>query len=350
MQEHLLEVPASGTSHQPAVRSVHASSEHFAGRNFTAALLSSFLSVTGGVALGSIIFPADAEHPNAEFQVAGMQIGLLCACVSSWVAYMKSDVHCGVPGGIFPPVIALGSTYFDSIGSEHPRTIMFALPLITLLQGLLLYGVARLPLERMVKGIPYTVFCGFLAGTGTVCIQGGLSMAAGGASLGSSAFWASPTLWAPPLLVAAAVYAAQQDESLPMTELLFPLSLLLLAVGFYLTLFAITGEIDLARARQDGYLYKFEVPTRPSFYHVWTLQSVADVQWARIFSQEFPLAFLNCFVLSLVTIVEDLYGVVEATGLQVDFKKELENTALMNVLSGLAGAHTTHANRSSIDT
>ena len=38
-------------------------------------------------------------------------------------------------------------------------------------------------------------------------------------------------------------------------------------------------------------------------------------------------------VLSVVTIVEDLYGTVESTGMKIEFDKELQNTAIMNVLT-----------------
>eukprot|EP00929_Paragymnodinium_shiwhaense_P078914 TRINITY_DN40957_c0_g1_i1.p1 TRINITY_DN40957_c0_g1~~TRINITY_DN40957_c0_g1_i1.p1 ORF type:complete len:821 (-),score=97.35 TRINITY_DN40957_c0_g1_i1:29-2491(-) len=310
-------------------------------RNFMAALLSAFLSVTGGVSLGSIVFPADADHPNANFQVAGMQIGLLAATASSWVAYATSDVICGVPGGIFPPVIVLGSTYFKSIGPEYPHTIIFLLPLITFLQGVLLYLVARLPLENIVKGIPYIVFCGFLSGTGIVCIQSGLEMAANSTKMSDVRFWAMSTHWLPPLLAASVVYMCQQFK-VPMKELLFPLSLLLLAICFYAVVWGCTGAVDLEALRDQGFLYKFELPASPSFHQVWTLQDFAQIQWSKIMDFAFLRAFLGSFCLTVITVVEDLYGVVESTALRIDFQKELENTALMNVVSGALGAMPTN--------
>merc|ERR1712110_906756 len=82
--------------------------------NLVSAFLCCFLSVTGGVSLGGILFPSDADHPNTVFQVTGMQIGLLAACVSSWAAYFRSQVYCGVAGGMFPPVVALSASYFQS--------------------------------------------------------------------------------------------------------------------------------------------------------------------------------------------------------------------------------------------
>eukprot|EP00931_Biecheleriopsis_adriatica_P051509 TRINITY_DN29884_c0_g1_i1.p1 TRINITY_DN29884_c0_g1~~TRINITY_DN29884_c0_g1_i1.p1 ORF type:complete len:860 (+),score=119.50 TRINITY_DN29884_c0_g1_i1:56-2581(+) len=315
--------------------------KHGSSHNLIAAMLCCFLSITGGVSLGGIMFPSDIEHPNAAYQVAGMQMGLLAAVISSWVAYFRSDVFCGVPGGIFPPVVAVSSTFFRGIGAENPQTIMFALPMITLVSGSLIYLVAALPLEQMVKGIPYIVFGGFMAGTGVVCIQSGLTMAAGCDEILSSSFLAHSSQWAPPLTVAVLVYAGQQLGA-PAKEVLLPLALVFLGLGFYAWRLCSLTEVDLLSARADGWLYGISMPTSPGFYRVWTLQDFGAIRWDLLLTSKLFSAITNVFCLSLLCIVEDLYGVVESTMIKVDMRREVENAALMNVLNGLMGSMPTN--------
>eukprot|EP00928_Gymnodinium_smaydae_P056188 TRINITY_DN3960_c0_g4_i1.p1 TRINITY_DN3960_c0_g4~~TRINITY_DN3960_c0_g4_i1.p1 ORF type:complete len:829 (+),score=61.69 TRINITY_DN3960_c0_g4_i1:131-2617(+) len=329
-----------GSSYGPGLKSTIQDRRERSAHDFVAAILCCFLSVTGGVALGGYIFPSDEQHPNTVFQVAGMQIGLLASSVSTWVAFFKSDVYCGVPGGIFPPVIALGSTYFRNIGPEYPHTIMLALPLITLVNGFALFLVARLPLEQLVRGVPYVVYCGFLAGTGVICIQGGLEMASG-APVQSIPFWETPSHWTPPLLVAVLIYAFQQVDT-PAKEMLLPAGLMLLAIAFYLVRLFSNHEIDLTLARTEGWLYSFEVPQRPGFYHVWSLQDFTKVHRESLLGWPLVQGIASSFILSVLCIVEDLYGVVESTGIKVNMKREMENAALMNVLSGFVGSMPTN--------
>jgi len=49
--------------------------------NIVGALLSCFLGATGGISLGSIIFPAGTDPAYLSI---GIYIGLLTACVSNW--------------------------------------------------------------------------------------------------------------------------------------------------------------------------------------------------------------------------------------------------------------------------
>merc|ERR1719440_1146636 len=200
--------------------------------NFSAALLCCFLGVTSGVSLGAILFPSSPDHPNSEFKVVGMQLGLVSLVVSNWCLYARSQFYFGVAGGMIAPVIAFSSTYFQKLGPSEANTILFALPVITTLNGIFLFFAAKLPLNQLAKGVPYVVFGGFMAGTGALCVRAGLTIVWSGAetSLMSLLSVEAMPFWFPPLCVSAFVFAAQQLGT-PYKDALLSVALLLTIVG-----------------------------------------------------------------------------------------------------------------------
>jgi MFS superfamily sulfate permease-like transporter len=131
--------------------------------NVTGALLSCFLTTTGGISLGTVIFPPGVEQ---QWLAIGMNIGLLTAFVTSVVLAVATDLPVGVGGTLIPAITVLSDFFANEIGADEPQTILMALAINTFCFGILVALAGRCGFSSAVKACPYAVFVGFLGYTG----------------------------------------------------------------------------------------------------------------------------------------------------------------------------------------
>ena len=110
-------------------------------------------------------------------------MGLLSMLVSNVAAYFTSQFPHSV-GGTVLPVIPIMATYFAVLGPENCPTVMFAMPLITVICGALTVLVGRFGgVQDLVKACPFVVFGGFIAGCGAQLLEFATALRTNAASL-----------------------------------------------------------------------------------------------------------------------------------------------------------------------
>merc|ERR1719207_350833 len=68
------------------------------------------------------------------------------------------------------------ASFFSTLGAENCATVMVAMPLMTILSGILTYVVGMIGVQDIVKACPFIVFGGFIAGTGAQLLEFSLNM------------------------------------------------------------------------------------------------------------------------------------------------------------------------------
>jgi len=318
-------------------------------------LFAVFLGATDGIALGSILFPHSADHPNADYKRCGMALGLLTSAVANIVACARSQLPSAVSGVVLPVMPILAAYFQQSLGPEHCATVMLIIPLLTLLCGLLTYLVGLVGVQDVVRACPFVVFGGFIAGTGAQLLQFSLNMmyppfesfTAGGSS--GVAALLSVECWlycAPGVIVAVGVFLLPRLRPNAEFTFLLPAAVAALAASFYLVLMAF--GVSVADARAQGWLFDVAVPKKLDFWQVWSVagspvqllrnpSSAALIRWDKLFSAEFVLVTIQVFLMGLLTTAKNIYGTAEVTGTRLDFDREVRTAGLQGVACGLVG-------------
>mmetsp|Transcript_97961 Transcript_97961/g.210098 ORF Transcript_97961/g.210098 Transcript_97961/m.210098 type:complete len:404 (+) Transcript_97961:373-1584(+) len=283
-----------------------------------------------------------------------MSLGLLTTFVANLVAYFFSEFPHAVGGAVLP-VIPIIAAYFQSVGPENCATCMLALPIITLLCGILTYFIGLIGVADIVKACPFIIFGGFIAGTGAQLLEFSLNMMypdfKAFAMLGPQGVPALLRMEAwvfcgPGVLVAFGVFLLPRIRPGDYTFLL-PFSVIGLAAAFYVVLFA--SGTTVAEARAQGWLFDVEVPKRLDFYRVWTIEgspvqtilswdASSAIRWDLLCSVDFALTILQVFVMGLLTSAKNIYGLSEVTHSHVDIDREVRVAGIQGVCCGLAGA------------
>lgn len=143
-------------------------------------------------------------------------------------------------------------------------------------------------------------------------------------------------LWAPGFAVGAALAAVPSSKALPFpSELTVPATLLLMCLAFFSSL-ALSG-VSLESARQAGWLFDVEIPDRITFYRVWTKQwtGLPQVSLDCLSSEDFVMAVARAAFISTLTVVMNIFGMVCATGSNIDIDSEMRLHGVFNMLSGV---------------
>jgi MFS superfamily sulfate permease-like transporter len=170
----------------------------------------------------------------------------------------------------------------SEVGPENPATILFIVPLMTAICGLLTYGAGCFGVQTLVSACPFSVFGGFIAGTGAQLLEFGLGMMLPkftGFLENSSELFASTDAiihWLPGTAIAAAIFVAQRYPYFANSHTLLPGTLVVVAAVFFMGM-GIYG-VDVADAREVTIQYNlagqqhpcllFDLPT-PCFGPCW---------------------------------------------------------------------------------
>jgi SulP family sulfate permease len=329
------------------------------GMTLFSACIAVFFGVVDGLSLGAIIFPAGTDPMYTNL---GMSIGLLTTLVVNffliWSAFPFSC------GGAIIPQIGVIASYLATFGKDNPESIMVALPLVTAFTGLLVFIMGFITLvQEIVKMMPASVFGGFLAGTGVVIWQYGISLMyptftswTGGSDDGVPSLFneGALMLWLPGTVAGIITFLAQKSwlnhlknsaciSGNPSREAAvdtvqkyaMPLMLVIILIVFYIQLFA-TGS-SMEEARKAGHLFTQTIPSHPSFYEVWTKQNFAKVEWGQVWNANLFMAVLKSFSMGFLTLVKNIYGSSEKTHTPVNIQRELKLAGIQNMVCGLTG-------------
>lgn len=233
------------------------------------------------------------------------------------------------PGAMLAVITASMVTALAGSPSQQFATVTFMLVSTTLFTGVMFLLLGYFKLGSIVRFLPYPVIGGFLAGSGWLLLQGGISLMAD-SPLGWNWFRTGLLmLWLPGLALGLLIRFLSRKVQKPYT---IPL-LMIGASAFFYALIWMTGH-SLAELRSTGWLLDavasnsfWEFPLSPSL--------ISEINWSVYLSQAptiLPIALICAIGLLL-----------NSSGMELLIKKDLDlNRELMaagwgNLGSGLAG-------------
>ena len=338
------------------------------GMNLIGAMLSCFLTATGGISLGTVIFPCGVDP---QWLTIGMNIGLLTAFVANVVFSLRTSLPVAVGGTLIPAITVLSDFMEAEIGPDEPDTVLAALAVNTFCFGALVFIAGKVGVDSLVKSCPYAVFVGFLGYTGLSLLIYSIQIVDSNFTditdldAYQSLFQANTTKQLlPPVLVAVAVAMLKRDWSWKphwMTRLdafLVPIVAVLMTGVFYATCFGARPDVStdeiLRIARSEGWVFgsaqQHSVTSNTTttfsiteFTHVWTARSLNRIKWDLLASSSFATLVFQTFAIGCLTLVEDAFATAQFCSSRcpgsaaVDIDSEVQTGGIANMVLALVG-------------
>lgn len=335
--------------------------------NLIGATLSCFLTATGGISLGTVIFPPNVDP---QWLTIGMNVGLLTAFVANAVLSLRTNLPVAVGGTLIPAITVLSEFMNSEIGPTEPDTVLAALAVNTFCFGVLVFLAGKVGVNSLVKSCPYAVFVGFLGYTGlsllvysVQIVDPKFSDIADGDSYESLFHKTSMKQVSPPVLVAVAVAMLKRDWSWKpqwmarLDAYLVPIVALCMTGTFYATIYWTSSSTDdvLRIARSEGWVFDTahqhnvtSNATTPSFSitdftHVWTVRNLNKIKWNLLASSSFATLVLQTFAIGCLTLVEDAFATAQLCSSlnpgspAVDIDEEVQTGGVANMILALTG-------------
>jgi SulP family sulfate permease len=291
--------------------------------------------VIAAASFASLIF----SGPLNGFVPIGIRMALTAAVVVGMLVSLTSSCPAviAIPQDRIVPILALLA---GAIAAQMPTAsteekglaVISAVIMVTLITGLVLFGLGRLNLGNLIRYIPYPVIGGFLAGSGWLLVLGGLRVMTGhpiGLATTVGLF-RGPEIWhwIPGLALGIILFWISKRLK---NQFFIPA---MLPIGIGLFYFAIwLGGTSIADARAHGWL--------PNASTTGTLEFVPLSAVLKSFS--FGLMFSNLSVVATILVTSVVSILLTATALElsidrdIDLNRELCSAGAANVLSGLSG-------------
>jgi SulP family sulfate permease len=299
-------------------------------------LLAGVMDLGTEISLAAFIFSGDLS----QFLAGGIGVLLFGALVFGVVVAIATSV----PGVIAVPqdtpaailgLMAAGIAF--SMRSAPPQsvfaTVLTAIAVTSLIMAAILLIMGRFKAGGFVRYIPYPVVGGFLAGTGSLLAQGGLSvMVDVPFSLGNLPQFLAPErliTWVPGVVFGIALFIVLRRYN---HFLITPGALALITVLFYGALLITRTPVAEASAR--GWLLgPFPSGT---FYQPLTPAMLGMVNWMAILGQADKIATI--LVLCLIGILLNASTLEIAVRKDIDLDREVITAGIGNLAGGLAGS------------
>lgn len=239
---------------------------------------------------------------------------------------------------------SMATAIMTSLGPETPlherlATVVVHLSLSTALVGIGLIVIGRMRLASLVQYLPSPVIGGYLAFMGFFMIRGGLSLSSG-VQLAVLSDWkllitGEKMLLLTPGLIAGLLLSLLTSKLPKYFSILFPVSLVVMPLVFYIALWVSGSSSD--DARNTGFLLSSLTSSGPtSVLDAYKLFDLRAVHWSAMFpSQLVTLASMLAMIAFGSSL--DIASISTATSSVVDYNQQLQNVGAANVASGLAG-------------
>lgn len=301
-----------------------------------AGLVVASVMITIAVSVGTLL----TAVAGPEFAARGIGLAITSALIAVLVVLLRRAAPSSIPTAQDAPPAVLAGTAVGLVadigtgGQVAYATMMALSALATLATGLVFMAVGWLRLGRLVRYLPYPVMGGFLAGTGWLLLQGGLTVMAGRyvdvAHLGQmiDGGWLYTVL--PGLAFAVVLMVAGRRISHPAAN---PLLTVGGFVAFYVIMLIAGGDLPSWRAEGlfiggaagGSLLFGF----RPS--------DLSAVHWSALAAQ-LPVAATVPVVALIATLLN-----ITATELEVadriDLDAELRSAGIGNLVAGALGGN-----------
>ena len=299
-------------------------------------LLAGVMEVGTQISLAAYIFSGDLS----QFLAGGIGVMLFGALVFGVVLALITSV----PGVIAVPqdtpaaILALMAAGIAVSMKSAPSqavlaTVLAAITVTSLIMAAILLIMGRFKAGAFVRYIPYPVVGGFLAGTGSLLAQGGLSLMLdiplSFANLPQLVVPERLIAWMPGLVFGVALYIVLRRHQ---HFLITPVALVLMIVLFYGSLL-VTGTSVLKASALGLLLGPFPSGT---FYQPLTPSLLQEVNWPAIFGQSDKI--VTILVLCLIGILLNISTLEIAIRKDIDLDREVLTAGLSNIAGGLAGS------------
>ena len=299
-------------------------------------LLAGVMDLGTEISLAAYIFSGDLS----QFLAGGIGVMLFGALVFGVVVALITSV----PGVIAVPqdtpaaILALMAGGIALSMKSAPSqavfaTVLTAIAVTSLIMATILLIMGRFKAGGFVRYIPYPVVGGFLAGTGSLLAQGGLSLMMdiplSFANLPRLLIPERLIAWLPGLIFGIALYVVLRRYE---HFLITPVALALMAALFYGSLLATGTSVPEASAR-GLLLGPFPSGT---FYQPLTPSLLQQVNWSAILAQADKI--VTILVLCLIGILLNISTLEIAVRKDIDLDREVLTAGFSNAVGGLAGS------------
>ncbi|MBT5861265.1 MAG: cyclic nucleotide-binding domain-containing protein [Alphaproteobacteria bacterium] len=304
--------------------------------NLTAAVLIAVMNITLATSMGALVFSGDlAEHLSSgvALMLVGTAVGgVLIAALSGFKAVVSAP-----RSGLAPVFATMAAAVAISVGDQPGNvvmpTVVAAILVATIVNGVALYFMGQAKLGSMVRYIPYPVMGGFFAGLGYLLAQGGLAVA-----LGEAGDFGEPSTlitgdalahMAPALAFAVLFYGVEQRIK---HWILLPAFLAGGLILFYGILAALGMSVDQAAAA--NWLPNLDTES-VSYLPVLSLTELGLVHWPAVLEQAGFILVMS--LISMIILLLDVSGIEIILNRDLDPNRELKAAGLGNIGTGLLG-------------
>ena len=302
---------------------------------FSAGLVVAVFTIIASASFAALIFAG----PVRDYVSSGIYLALVTAVVVGSIVALTSSCHTAVaiPQDRIAPILGLmAGRICAGMPTATPQqqclTILSAIILVTLVNGLFLYVLGRLQLGNFIRFIPYPVVGGFLAGSGWLLLMGGVRVMAGQSvnfhTLAHLFETHELALWVPGLAFGVALFAAMRRAK---NQLLVP-GMLVAAIALFYLVLNLSGH-STADARAGGFL--------PPAITAGDTRHITHFSILQISSWWVPLDHFNLVATILLTSVVSILLTASALELttqqEIDLNRELKAAGGANFLAGLFG-------------
>ena len=301
-----------------------------------AGLVCGFLAVVMSLSLGNLLFFGELR----DFVPVALGMALFSTMVVSVIGALTSPIKGVISISEEIPVVAIAGlavAITAAMSGVAPArniamTIVVAATIATLATGAALLFLGYFKLGRLIRYVPFPVTCGFLAGTGWLILQGGVSVIAGDAiGLGSLHLLLDPGValkCALGVAFAGLIFFLQTRSK---NSLVFPLTMFVALVAYNLVVavFAIPPEA----LRAAGWV----VPM-PADFGLWPPilpADIAAVDWRAVLASALMLP--GVIIVTVMALLMNATGIELDTGRDVDLDRELRSVGLQNLAAGAGG-------------
>lgn len=316
------------------------STERFAAQgvlqSLAAGIVCGFLAIVLSISFGNLLFPGTMR----AFVPIAIGMALFSTMVLAAVAALTSPILGAVSifeeipvVAIAGPAAAIAATLAERVPDhEIMVTIVVTAMLAMIATGVALLVLGYFRLGRLIRYVPFPVVGGFLAGTGWLILQGGMSVMAGEA-VGIASLEvllnASVALKCGVGLVFVAIVALLQSQS--RSNLVLPVTILAALALFNLSVFiaGIPSEV----LSEHGWVVPMHGGANlwPPIYP----SDIGSVHWDAILPTVIMLPAI--IIITVMALLMNATGIELDTGRDVDLDQELRSVGIQNVLSGAGG-------------
>ena len=305
-------------------------------QTLAAGLVCGFLAVVLSLSLGNLLFFGEMR----DFVPVALGMALFTTMVVAAIAAVTSPIRGVISISEEIPVVAIAgpaaaiTAAMSGIAPAHDIavTIVVAAAIATLSTGAILLILGYFRLGRLIRYVPFPVIAGFLAGTGWLILQGGLSVIAGDAiGLGSLHLLLAPGVALKCALGVAFAGLIALLQSRSQRPIVLPLTLFIALVAYNLVVaaFAIPPEV----LRAAGWV----VPMRAGA-GLWPPILPADlaaVDWDAIIASALMLP--GIVIVTVMALLMNATGIELDTDSDLDLDQELRSVGLQNLAAGAGG-------------